>query len=216
MEKRGFTLIELLVVIAIVAILAAMLLPALSKARARAKQAVCMNNLKQIFIAIKIYVQDYDNYLPGNTYTGNPGWANYLLPRKFIKRANPPIISPGYLENPDVCVCPAWPPYKYRTNINGDPQEVYGYNMRGNAYILSPYDMDSIRWDYNNFPLLVDTWHSTNKTQTTGTFSSNDFIHLRHTGKRANILFLDGSVRTLSKDEIKALPEWSSVKFYEN
>ncbi|HOM26733.1 MAG TPA: type II secretion system protein [bacterium] len=68
MKKRGFTLIELLVVVAIIAILAAMLLPALSKARERARQAVCMSNLKQIWHALWMYTEDHDGwFLPART-----------------------------------------------------------------------------------------------------------------------------------------------------
>jgi len=89
--KDGFTLIELLVVVAIIAILAAMLLPALSKARERARQAVCMNNLKQIYVAMEMYADDKADFYPppylneyGN-YWSNLLYALYISNRGLVE-----------------------------------------------------------------------------------------------------------------------------------
>lgn len=61
---KGFTLIELLVVVAIIAILAALLMPALSSAREKGKQAVCANNLRQIALVFRVYAEDHEGFFP--------------------------------------------------------------------------------------------------------------------------------------------------------
>ncbi|HNS32940.1 MAG TPA: prepilin-type N-terminal cleavage/methylation domain-containing protein [bacterium] len=88
--KAGFTLIELLVVIAIIAILSAMLLPALGKARERARTAVCMNNFKQIGIAFDMYRIDWNDY-----YVPQQEWKTILWRYVHAETRN------------NICFCPS-------------------------------------------------------------------------------------------------------------
>ncbi len=121
---QGFTLIELLVVIAIIGILAAMVFPVFARARESARKAVCLSNVKNIALAVQMYLADNNDTLPqdesnagvldymgagpggGTDCTGDPSWT-----REIATRANPylrwEVILDEYVKNRDVWSCPS-------------------------------------------------------------------------------------------------------------
>jgi prepilin-type N-terminal cleavage/methylation domain-containing protein/prepilin-type processing-associated H-X9-DG protein len=125
-RRRGFTLIELLVVIAIIGILAAMVFPVFARARESARKAVCLSNVKNIALAIQMYLADNNDtlppwetrqevldYLEGMPGGGDDPWAcpGGGEPREYAYRMNPymqwPVILDEYVKNRDVWMCPS-------------------------------------------------------------------------------------------------------------
>ncbi len=195
--KAKFTLIELLVVIAIIAILAAMLLPALNNARERGKQIACINNLKQLGIATNMYMDD------NNEYT-NSGYQVYWKPLRNYAVPNSTFVG-NYPRNTvnDVYVCPSdIPPARqaYLTYYS------YGQNSLTTSNTKMPLNRKKVKkpsamaWMTDAESYYV---YPRGTTYLTG-------VKCRHLGgKETNILYLGGNASAMRYLEMVQIGGWS-------
>jgi len=148
-SRRGFTLIELLVVIAIIGILAAMIFPVFAQARESARKAVCLSNVKNLALAMQMYLNDntdtlpphkmsaeVEEYLSGVPGNGSQAWAcpnqpNTTEPIEFANRMNPylewPVVLDPYIKNRDAWTCPSAKISTGATFIVGGPDYLQWY-----------------------------------------------------------------------------------------
>ncbi|MFP3903937.1 MAG: prepilin-type N-terminal cleavage/methylation domain-containing protein [Armatimonadota bacterium] len=137
MRRDGFTLIELLVVIAIIAILAAILFPVFARAREKARQSSCLNNVKQLNLALQMYAQDYDENI---TYA----WYESPDASTWWEKLEP------YSKNKQIWVCPS-KDFGHATESNPYPDPIgYGWNYNNMPYRTKyPSGRTALaEWDY--------------------------------------------------------------------
>ncbi|HXI72035.1 MAG TPA: prepilin-type N-terminal cleavage/methylation domain-containing protein [Verrucomicrobiae bacterium] len=227
-RARAFTLIELLVVIAIIGILAALLLPVLAKAKDKAHQTTCFNNLRQLGIAFQLYWGDFSDHFPApgskNIYGPKPeDWIWWQYGREVNNSAIAKFVGNF---NPTLFTCPADRTalsFQTQGNVVGDP---YRY-----SYSLTSYDLTNnvnpgmstiIDWDGNVFPFKAASIRNpsakimlveeSSKTIDDSRWVPNaNWISSRHGGK-GDITFADGHVERetpqFGKDPINSNPTY--------
>jgi prepilin-type N-terminal cleavage/methylation domain-containing protein/prepilin-type processing-associated H-X9-DG protein len=167
-EQGAFTLIELLVVMAVISLLAALLLPALARAKESGRATACLSNLHQIGIALQLYVQDNNNRLP-------------YMNDKSLTTTNPypppNVVLSNYLANVNVLRCPSDKKQVFETTGSS-----YAWNSLLNGEDADHLTALGINFDSHQIPLMFD---------------KDKFHAARGPKKGLNFLYADGHIKNL-------------------
>lgn len=210
--RQSFTLVELLVVIAIIALLAALLLPAIRNAREAGKRTVCGQNLKQIGMKIIMFAEDYDGYFPpyynsianapvwGGGQFQTPGswsWWEYLSGKNWAAMAQNETAVFKCPSNTTTTVGHSpWNKYVYNQYLNGiengNKEWRYGQTIRSPSALVMLADASFIGPYQVPFTNPADYYDTTSPNYAIGYWHSDG----------ANLLFVDGHVKWYSRKEI--------------
>lgn len=202
-RRSGFTLVELLVVIAIVAVLASILFPVFSRARAKAKQAACASNLRQVGMALAMYADDQDGLLPPAS-TRIPGgrFVNPWQGRMDVVWWD--LVLP-YVRNEQILYCPAAPQY------------LPAYLVNAKLTFLQPGWLDACE-DPSSTILLFEYEVPSAPDEGGPIIPACSFVPLigddpfYHFGKM-NVCFADGHVKACGPSEVvQGSPLWEVTK----
>jgi general secretion pathway protein G len=219
MKQGGFTLIELLVVIGIIALLASILFPVFASARGKAREIVCVSNMRQIGMAISLYAQDADDRYPyaadpSDKYATPPIWPaadiNMIDAMPLINPDpnvphQPGVLTP-YLKSAEIWRCPSDTGYMVLDNVPGSTMNAFpsSYQAYGSSY-LTRTEIAVEQTLYSNVtsydPAPACTPHGPSEVNILMDAYGGWHGGFLNSQKRYDVLMADGHVVDQSRDE---------------